>query len=273
MRCAVYCANFGSFADPAVVVELAQRAEAAGWDGFFLYDHILVRDAPTADPWVTLGAVAARTERIMLGPLVVPVARRAPWELAHQVATLDRLAGPGRVVLGVGRGMVAEFQAFGDRPDTRTVGARLDEGIGLVARLLAGEAVDHDGTWALHGARLAGTPVAVPIWVGGTHDKPGTLKRAARHDGAFLIGERWHATATLTPAQVAAVAAATGARDVVHAGVSPLDPEPARARAGAYARAGATWWLEVVQDGFDPSRTTLADHRRRIDAGPPRPAG
>lgn len=269
MRCAVYCANFGSFADPAVVVELAVRAEAAGWDGFFLYDHILVGDAPTADPWTTLGAVAARTRRLVLGPLVVPVARRQPWELAHQVATLDRLAGPGRTVLGVGLGMGAEFQAFGDRPTDRERGRRLDEGIDLVQRLLAGRMVNHTGTWRLRDARMAGPPVEVPIWVGGSYGRRAPLARAARHDGAFLIDPGWHATAVLTPAQVARVAAAVGPRQVIHAGVSPAGAA-GRAVVGPYAQAGATWWLEVVQDGFVSERVTPEDHERRIAAGPPR---
>ncbi|HET6509706.1 MAG TPA: LLM class flavin-dependent oxidoreductase [Baekduia sp.] len=269
MRHAVYCASYGSLADPAALVGLARRAERAGWDGFFLYDHVVVEGEPTADPWTTLGAVAAATEDIVLGPLIVPVARRRPWELAHQVATLERLA-PGRTVLGVGRGVPEEFRAFGDRPTPREVGRRLDEGIDLVCRLLAGEAVDHAGTWRLRGARLIDPPVRVPIWVGGTHDKPGALARAGRHDGAFLIGEGWGAGHELTPEQVRRVAVTTGARDVVHAGISPPDRAAARALAQRYAAAGATWWLEVLQDDFGPVLTTLADHRRRVEAGPPR---
>jgi len=268
MKCAIYSATFGSLADPGLLVDLAARAEAAGWDGFFLYDHLVVGGAPTADPWTTLGAIARATERIALGPLVVPVARRQPWELAHQVLTVDRLAGPGRLVLGVGLGVEEEYEAFGDRATPRERGARLDEGIDLVRRLLAGEAVDHAGTWRLRDARLTTTPCDVPIWVGGTHDRAGPLARARRHGAAFLIARRWRADAVLTPDEVAAVAAATGAREVATAGVMPADPRVA----AAYAAAGATWWLEVLQDDFDPrAPTSVADYERRIDAGPPRP--
>ncbi len=93
-------------------IRAARRSR--GVDGFFLYDHIVpARDRvmPSIDPWTVLAAVAAGTERVVLGPMVTPVARRRPWELAHQVAALDLLSG-GRVVLGVGLG---EREDFGGR--------------------------------------------------------------------------------------------------------------------------------------------------------------
>src|SRR3990172_7085574 len=83
--------NFGDYADPATFVRLAREAEAAGWD------------APIADPWILLAAAAAVTERIRLGPMVTPLARRRPWVVARQAATLDHLSA-GRVTLGVGLG-------------------------------------------------------------------------------------------------------------------------------------------------------------------------
>ncbi len=87
-----------------MLVTLAREAEEAGWDGFFVWDHILHRRAtpePVVDPWVTLGACAAGTERITLGTLITPVSRRRPWKLARELQTLALLA-QNRVVLGAG---------------------------------------------------------------------------------------------------------------------------------------------------------------------------
>jgi hypothetical protein len=70
--------------------ELAVAAKEAGWDGVFLWDHILWR-APVravADPWVALSAIAAHTQRVRLGPLVTPLARRRVHKLARETATL-----------------------------------------------------------------------------------------------------------------------------------------------------------------------------------------
>ncbi len=65
--------------DATGLVELAQAGERAGWDGFFLWDHVYIADGlPLYDPWVVLGAIAAGTGRIRLGAMVTPVARRRP---------------------------------------------------------------------------------------------------------------------------------------------------------------------------------------------------
>jgi alkanesulfonate monooxygenase SsuD/methylene tetrahydromethanopterin reductase-like flavin-dependent oxidoreductase (luciferase family) len=93
--------------------ELARRAEEAGWDGFFVWDHVVFAYGgalDNADPWVLLTAIALRTSRIRLGPLVTPVARRRPGTLARQTTTVDRLSG-GRLVFGAGLGftVAAEF--------------------------------------------------------------------------------------------------------------------------------------------------------------------
>ena len=65
-------------------------AEAAGFDGFFLWDHIVFSDSgegpPIIDPWLVLAVVAARTSRIRLGTMITPVPRRRPWQLARQTA-------------------------------------------------------------------------------------------------------------------------------------------------------------------------------------------
>src|SRR6476659_4081610 len=114
---------------PQPLAQLAREAEAAGWDGFFLWD-IFGGDAqhptPVVDPWIMLAAIAATTERIRFGPMVTPVPRRRPWKLAREAVTLDHLSG-GRLILGVGVGVPPEeFQRFGEPADPRVRAAMLD---------------------------------------------------------------------------------------------------------------------------------------------------
>ena len=107
--------QFGAFADPRLLAQLAHEAEDAGWDAFFLWDHIQVGwPDPVADPWIALAAMAMSTSRILLGPMVTPLYRRHPWKVAREAVTLDHLSG-GRVVLGVGLGddFFSELRTFG----------------------------------------------------------------------------------------------------------------------------------------------------------------
>ena len=91
--------NFGDYSNPRLLAELAHEAEDAGWDGFFLWDHIGADwPFPVGDPWIALSAIAMATERIKLGPLVTPLPRRRPWKLARETVTLDHLSR-GRLIL------------------------------------------------------------------------------------------------------------------------------------------------------------------------------
>lgn len=85
-RRGIFVAPFEELSEPGLVVELAARAEARGWEGFFLWDHVAYREPvrALADPWVTLAAVAGATERLTIGPLVTPLARRRPHQLARE---------------------------------------------------------------------------------------------------------------------------------------------------------------------------------------------
>src|SRR5258705_2421092 len=141
-RRGIFVAPFEGLADAGVLARLAARAEEAGWDGFFLWDHVDYR-APVralADPWVSLAAIACATERLVIGPLVTPPARRRIHKLARETVTLDRLSG-GRLVFGAGLGSdnSGEFSKFGEIADARERAALLDDGLEQLAAYWAGE--------------------------------------------------------------------------------------------------------------------------------------
>ncbi|MCA2229496.1 LLM class flavin-dependent oxidoreductase [Nonomuraea aurantiaca] len=103
LRSALWLPLFDDLADPRVVARLAADAEEAGWDGCFVWDQLCWR-APVqqvGDPWIALAAIATKTERLRLGPMVSPLPRRRPAKVARETAALDRLSG-GRLTLGVG---------------------------------------------------------------------------------------------------------------------------------------------------------------------------
>ena len=147
MRHGLYVAPFGELADVRALAEVSAQAEAGGWDGFFVWDHVMTFDRlDVADPWIALTAVALATERLRLGAMVTPLARRRPWDVARQVAVLDRLSG-GRMVFGAGLGGDSrrELTAFGEERDPRARAALLDEALDVVVDLWTGEPVSRDG--------------------------------------------------------------------------------------------------------------------------------
>ncbi len=191
MKFALDLPNLGPFGDARVLADLAQRAESAGWDGFFIWDHVFWRGWawPHVDPWVALAAVALSTERIRLGTMVTPIPRRRPQKLARETVSIDHLSG-GRLILGVGSGgSVTEFDNMGETEIPRERGARLDEGLEILTRLWSGQPVDYVGEHLkVTGATFLPVPVQlprIPIWVAGNwpHKKP--MRRAARYDGVF----------------------------------------------------------------------------------------
>ncbi len=274
MRYGVVIANIRDYADPRVAVRLARAAEEAGWEGFFIWDHLgFVWDVPSADPWVTLSAVAASTERIKIGTDVSPLARRRPHLVANALATLDVLSG-GRVIFGTGLGGVPrEFAAFGDPGDAKERAAMLDEGLEVLDRLMSGEELMHHGEhYKVEGITLSPLPVQrprVPVWIGG-EAKP-ALRRAARWDGWLASATPLDGTVEMSrsPEQIAALVGEINRHrtsgvpfDVALDGYSePGDPTLPR----AYEKSGATWWLESVHG----RRGTLDEVLERVEAGPP----
>ncbi|MBO0812543.1 MAG: LLM class flavin-dependent oxidoreductase, partial [Microlunatus sp.] len=177
MKYSVNIPNFGDFADVHTIIDLARAAERAGWDALFIWDHVvhnkeLRRGVPFADPWIAMTAVALATEKLRFGPLLTPVARRRPEQLARQVATLDGLSG-GRVIFAAGLGapIEDEFGSFGDHADAKQLAGRLDEGLELINSYWSGARVDHDGTYyQAHDVELLPATVQQPrppMWIGG----------------------------------------------------------------------------------------------------------
>ena len=262
MRRGLFLPIFDELADPATLARLAARAEARGWDGAFVFDHVLYRPPVTAatDPWIALAAMAVATERIELGPMVTPLARRRPWIVARQAVALDRLSG-GRMVLGLGLGLDTsggELSRFGEETDDRRRAAMLDEGLDVLTGLLCGEPVDHRGEHYRAEAQFLPGPVrpgGLPIWLAARWPNRRPVERALRHDGVFVIDTPDPSALTGIVARAAGLGRSF---DVV------VEGRPGEAVDG-WAAAGATWWLAQ----FDPFTVTVAEVEAAIDAGPP----
>lgn len=192
LRHALYFAPFEDLSEPSAVVDIAVAAEANGWDGVFLWDHVLRPDvARVADVWITLAAVAAATERIRIGPMVTPLTRRRIAPLARQTVSLDRLSH-GRLVMGIGLGVDSggELSRFGEVVEPKVRAARLDEAADLLVRAWSGDPVTHQGEhFTVDDVTFLPRPVQspLPIWCAarGTALRP--VRRAARFQGLFPI--------------------------------------------------------------------------------------
>jgi alkanesulfonate monooxygenase SsuD/methylene tetrahydromethanopterin reductase-like flavin-dependent oxidoreductase (luciferase family) len=145
MKFGIYLPNFGPFGDARVLADLAREAENAGWDGFFIWDHIAGGNLPIVDPWVALAAIAIATRKIRIGTTVTPLPRRRPWKVAREAVSIDHLSG-GRLTLGVGIGLGdAEWAHLGEETDLKKRGAMLDEGLSVLIGLWSGEPFSYAG--------------------------------------------------------------------------------------------------------------------------------
>ena len=188
-------------------------AEEAGWDGFFLWDHLLWDDPEghVADPTVVISAVAARTERIRIAIMVNSLARRRAAKVARETATLDVLTA-GRLIVGAGLGTLSsEFTAFGESGDPRVRAARLDESLHLLDAS-GGQPVTFHGEYlTAAGVTMLPRPVQrprIPIWCGGD-GRTAAVRRAARWDGVMPIHTGYGLGETMPPAELRAVLAYT----------------------------------------------------------------
>lgn len=191
----VYISNFGPNWSVSSLVELAKEAEKAGWDGFFIWDHIYVEDMPDTnvlDPFIVLAAIASQTKKIRIGTSVTPLARRHPWKVARETASLDQLSN-GRFILGVGLGgdPINEFAAFGQESDDKIRGEMLDESLAILQGLWSGEKFAYNGKhYQIKETKFLPATVqrpTIPIWVGGNWPNKKPFRRAARFQGVFPL--------------------------------------------------------------------------------------
>ena len=129
-------------------LDLARRAEEAGYDSVWVGDHLIydLPDGSTRGPyeaWTTLAAIAAVTERVEIGPLVASASFHAPAVLAKHAATVDAIS-QGRLIMGLGAGWNRrEYDAFGLPYDRRV--SRFEEALAIIAPLL------REGRTTFHG--------------------------------------------------------------------------------------------------------------------------
>lgn len=279
ISCAVYLPNFGAFGDARRLAEIALDAEGAGWDGFFLWDHIARPYAvDVVDPWVALAAIAVATKRIRIGALVTPLARRRPWKVARETVSIDRLSG-GRLIFGagLGSGRAVEWDDLGETADVRTRAMMLDEALEVLTGLWRGERFSYEGrSYHVRDAQFAPVPVQtprIPIWIAGHWPNRPPFRRAARWDGVFPeFPHGGDEAAQLKEAvqYVRAERASAHPFDVVYSSA----PRATGDHLATYAAAGATWWLARIEPqhfgGTWQGAWPAAAMRACIAAGPPR---
>ncbi|RPI92012.1 MAG: LLM class flavin-dependent oxidoreductase [Chloroflexi bacterium] len=260
MKYGLYLPNFGAFADARLLANLAHDAEQAGWDGFFIWDHI-ARPWVTmvADTWVALSAIALSTTTIRFGPHVTPIPRRRPWKLARETASLDQLSA-GRLILGVGigggRGREVEWANLGEELDLRTRAEMLDEGLDILTGLWSGEPFTYAGQhYQVRDTQFLPTPVQsprIPVWVAGNWPNKAPFRRAARWDGMVpqVDLKQGDEFSQLQAAIQYAREQRTdeGTFDIVYSTSLIPGEDPARLaeRVAQYAEIGITWLLEQL---------------------------
>ncbi len=287
MNYGIYLPNFGPFGEARVLAGFARDAEQAGWDGFFIWDHVAPYpgwDQRMVDPTVALTAIALNTSRIRFGATVTPLPRRRPWKFARETAALDRLSG-GRLIVGVGIGGEGkEFEDLGEERAHKVRGAMLDEALDVVTGLWSGESFSYEGQhYQVRDQRFLPTPVQqprIPIWVGGFYPHRAPMCRAAKWDGAYLLYSD-------SPQEQDEIRAAVGTMrdlrgdnsapfEVVYLGrpTSGTDRQAAAAIVREYADLGVTYWLEntlpFVFGGDLGENWHLEQIHQRILQGPPR---
>ena len=287
MKYAVYVPIFGPYGDARVLIDLARTVEQAGWDGFFIWDQITGFSADNvADTEVALAAIALNTERIRLGSMITPLARRRPAKYAREMLTIDHLSN-GRLICGVGLGVSPEeFGDLGDEADPKVRAEQLDESLDVITGLWRGEKFSYNGKhYTIKDATFLPAPVQkprIPIWVAGTWPVKAPFRRAAKWDGVFPMFRGQQIGQMMPPDEYRPLIAFIQEQrqtdapfDIAHAGHTPNDPTQAAEIVRPYAEVGVTWWMESVDPwsygGDTPAESWPVDAmRERIISGPPK---
>ena len=267
----------GILSNVSLVAQLAKEAEASGWDGCFVWDHLRITGtASNADPWLALALIAHETTRIKLGPLVTPIFRRNLGKLAQETTTLDHLSD-GRLIMGIGLGSdeFGEISAFGGPINDLIRSEMLEEGLEILTRLWSGQRVSFEGKHhRIRDAQILPPCLQsprIPIWIAASWGHKRPMRRAARFDGVVAV--RGDMTSSLKPAAmremtcyIAEFRTSTSAFDIVHFGqTANLSDREARLYVQAYADVGVTWWIETLPLNVEK----IEPIRERIRRGPP----
>ena len=265
-------------ADPAAIRDFAQAVEQLGFNHLLIYDHVLgadtsvhrdlagapyTKDSPFHEIFVTLGFIAAATERLKLATAVVVLPQRQTALVAKQVAQLAVLSG-NRFRLGIGSGWNhVEYEALGE--NFRNRGRRQEEQVELMRRLWTEEVVNFEGEFhTVTAAGIAPRPTApIEIWFGGQAEPQ--LRRCAQ------IGDGWFPVTPPTPEAAGQMERIRGylreaGRDPADFGVEPQaqfrggNPDLWRSHLQSWEEIGATAIsIATMNAGFE----TVDDH---IDA-------
>lgn len=191
----MFLMNSGEHADPAIYTDLAAATEANGWDGLYLWDHVLrpeTEPQDISDPWTCLAVAAVATERIRLGTMITPATRRRPIKLARETLSIDLLS-KGRMTLGLGLGVdtSGELSKFDDIVDPKVRGQRLDEAVEILCGLWSGQPFDFEGEhFAARDVTMLPPAVQqprIPMWFAARGEARKPVRRAARYDGLFPV--------------------------------------------------------------------------------------
>ena len=251
------------WADATDVGDLAAAAEQAGWDGLFVWEPVWGVDA-----WISLGLAAVRTSKIRLGTMLTAPSRRRPWELASQVATVDRLSA-GRVTLSVGLGATSSgFDTFGEECNRKVRAKLMDECLDVMCGLWQGQPFEYGGThYTVKSTEFPtiGHTVQqprVPIWCVGALGRPKSMRRALSWDG--IIPQVIDPSTEMgirqpTLGEVAALRAKIAAHpntdfDIV------VEGQGTEHSPSAYKDAGATWWIESMWGAMSEHSPVAAAH-------------
>jgi probable F420-dependent oxidoreductase len=170
------------------VRSFAQGAEQRGLDSVWMYDHFYHRTDSGElegqhEAWTIVSAVAAVTERVEVGTIVLCTSFRNPGLTAKMAATADEVSG-GRLILGLGAGWHdPEYDAFGYERDRRA--DRFEEAMRIIAPLVRGERVTFEGRYErAEDAELAPPPNRrIPILI--ACRRPRMLRLTARYADAY----------------------------------------------------------------------------------------
>jgi luciferase-like monooxygenase len=277
-RYGLYVPNFGRASHPQILAGLAKEAEKSGWDGFFLWDHLIEwnKRVPIYETFTSLAAIAMSTSRIRIGTTVTPLPKNKPWIIARETVALDHLSN-GRLTLGVGLGAKesTDYDRFGEVAANRILGEKLDEALSIIAGLWSGKPFSHKGKhFRVKKTVFLPSPLQkprIPVWVGGFWPHKAPFRRAVKWDGMIPLKAPGLLPQPMDIRRVTDYVAnrrtGKGRFDVANIGwTSGMNRRNDREKISPYLEAGTTWWLESLYTNRDSPEKM----RERIRKGPPK---